>query len=196
MNTIYNVDVLNHCGTVNIDTQRIQLRSFCHTDNDDMLRYWISDPEIQSLISEPVYSTKQEVAVLLTKYIESYDKLDYYRWAIVLKETNECIGQIAFFLIDNKNHFGEIEYCIGKKFQRKGFATECTQALIDFGFEKIQLNKIQICHKANNLPSKRVIEKCGFKYEGTLRDFFYIYGKYVDRLYYSILRKEYKNAMR
>ena len=109
MNTIYNVDVLNHCGTVNIDTQRIQLRSFCHTDNDDMLRYWISDPEIQSLISEPVYSTKQEVAVLLTKYIESYDKLDYYRWAIVLKETNECIGQIAFFLIDNKNHFGEIE---------------------------------------------------------------------------------------
>lgn len=196
VNTINHLNVLNHHGTINIKTQRIQLRRFNHSDSDNMLKNWISDPEIQSLISEPVYSTKQEVAELLKKYIESYDKSDFYRWAIVLKETNECIGQIAFFLIDNKNHFGEIEYCIGKKFQRKGFATECTQALIDFGFEQIQLNKIQICHKANNTPSKRVIEKCGFVYEGTLRDFFYMNGKYVDRLYYSILKNEYKNAMR
>ena len=193
INTIGGLNVLTHYGTITIDTQRIHLRRFCYSDSDDMLKNWVSDPEIQSLLSEPVYSTKQEVAELLKKYIESYDKPDYYRWAIVLKETNECIGQIAFFLIDNKNHFGEIEYCIGKEFQRKGLATECTEALIDFGFEKIQLNKIQICHKANNTPSKRVIEKCGFKYEGTLRDFFYMDGKYIDRLYSSILREEYKS---
>lgn len=51
---------------------------------------------------------------------------------------------------------------------------------------------VQICHKANNIKSKRVIEKCGCKYEGTLRDFFYVESenKYVDRLYYSILRSE------
>lgn len=183
---------LKHQGTISIQTQRTLLKRFNHQHGGDMLKNWISDPEIQSLLSEPVYSTKQEVAELLTSYIESYCKSDYYRWAIILKETNICVGQIAFFLIDNKNHFGEIEYCIGKEFQGKGLATECTKALIDFGFNEIKLNKIQICHKANNIPSKRVIEKCGFTYEGTLRDFFYMDGKYVDRLYYSILKKEHK----
>ncbi len=57
----------------------------------------------------------------------------------------------------------------------------------------MDLHKVQISHKALNEKSKRVIEKCGLKYEGTLRDFFYVESenKYIDRLYYSILREEY-----
>lgn len=130
-----------------------------------------------------------------TKYIGSYEKEDYYRWAIIDKESDECIGQIAFFLVDNKNHFAEIEYCIGSVFQCKGFATEATKAtkaVIAYGFENINLHKVQICTKNINIPSKRVIEKCGFTYEGTLRDYFFMDERYVERLYFSILRNEYK----
>jgi len=43
------------------------------------------------------------------------------------------------------------------------------------------------------MPSKRVIEKCGFTFEGALRDYFYFEGNYIDRLYYSILRSEFEN---
>jgi ribosomal-protein-alanine N-acetyltransferase len=156
-----------------------------------MLRYWVSDAAIQSMYSEPVYSTKQEVKGLLDKYIDAYKKDDYYRWAIIFRDTNECIGQIAYFLVDSKNHFAEIEYCIGSNFQQKGIATEATKAIIKYGFEKINLHKVQVCHKSINIPSKKVIEKCGFVYEGTLRDFFYMDDRYVDRLYYSILRDEF-----
>lgn len=74
------------------------------------------------------------------------------------------IGQIAYFLVDNKNHFAEIEYCIGSAFQCKAFATEATKAVIAYGFENINLHKVQICTKTINMPSKRVIEKCGFTY--------------------------------
>lgn len=183
--------MITHVGTGKIETERLILRKFKYTDDENMLKYWISDPEIQSLYSEPVYSTKQEVKELLDKYISSYERNDYYRWAIILKETDECIGQIAYFLVDNKNHFAEIEYCIGSLFQRKGFATEATKAVIQYGFYKMNLHKVQICHKSINIPSRKVIEKCGFVYEGTLRDFFYHEGKYVDRLYYSILKDEY-----
>ena len=152
----------------------------------------IADERIQSLYSEPVYSTKEKVHELLEKYISSYAKDDYYRWAIILKESNECIGQIAYFLVDDKNYFAEIEYCIGSQFQCKGYATEATKAVIKYGFESINLHKVQICTKTINLPSKRVIEKCGFVYEGTLRDYFYMDGEYVGRLYFSMLRDEYK----
>ena len=93
--------------------------------------------------------------------------------------------------VDNKNHFAEIEYCIGSDFQCKGYATEATKIIIAFGFNKMNLHKVQICTKTINAPSKRVIEKCGFVYEGTLRDYFYMKGEYVGRLYFSILRSEY-----
>jgi ribosomal-protein-alanine N-acetyltransferase len=94
-------------------------------------------------------------------------------------------------LVDNNNHFAEIEYCIGSLFQRKGLATEATKAVIQFGFNKMNLHKVQISHNSINLPSRKVIEKCGLVYEGTLRHFFYQDGKYIDRLYYSILRDEF-----
>ena len=183
--------MLAHVGTAQIETERLILRKFEYTDDENMLKYWISDPEVQSLYSEPVYSTKEEVKELLEKYISSYDKSDYYRWAVILKETNECIGQISYFLVDNNNNFAEIEYCIGSLFQRKGFATEATKAIIKYGFDKMNLHKVQICHKSINMSSRKVIEKCGFVYEGTLRDFFYENGEYIDRLYYSILKDEF-----
>ncbi|MBU3200146.1 GNAT family N-acetyltransferase [Clostridium estertheticum] len=180
--------MLTHIGTMQIKTERLLLRKFEYTDDKNMLKHWVSDPEIQLMYSEPVYTTMKEVKELLNKYISAYEKNDCYRWAIVLKETGECIGQIAYFLVDSNNHFAEIEYCIGSCFQRKGFATEATKSVIQYGFDKINLHKVQICHKSINIPSRNVIEKCGFVYEGTLRDFFYMDGQYVDRLYYSILK--------
>lgn len=183
--------MLTHIGTVTIETERLILRRFNYADDDAMLKYWIADEKVQSMYAEPVYTTKEEVKGLLNKYIGSYEKEDFYRWAIILKETGECIGQIAYFLVDSKNHFAEIEYCIGSVFQCRGYATEATKAVIRFGFEKMNLHKVQISTKEINVASKRVIEKCGFTYEGTLRDYFFMNGKYVGRLYYSILKEGY-----
>ena len=184
--------MLTHNGTDTITTDRLILRRFEYSDDDSMLRNWIADEKIQSMYSEPVYSTKEEVKELLDKYIGSYERPDYYRWAVIEKASGECIGQIAYFLVDSKNHFAEIEYCIGAEFQCRGYATEATKVVIAFGFDRINLHKVQICTKTINKPSRRVIEKCGFTYEGTLRDYFFMNGEYVGRHYFSILREEYE----
>ena len=136
--------MLTHIGTDTIETERLILRKFKISDDEAMLKYWIADEKIQSLYSEPVYTTK-------------------------------------------------IEYCIGSDFQCKGYATEATKAVIQYGFDKINLHKVQICTKTINKPSKRVIEKCGFTYEGTLRDYFYMDGEYVGRLYFSMLKSEFES---
>lgn len=184
--------MLTHIGTQTIETDRLILRRFEYSDSEAMLRNRIADKKIQSMYSEPVYTTKEEVNELLKKYIVSYENKDYYRWAVTLKSSEECIGQIAYFLVDSKNHFAEIEYCIGSEFQRKGYATEAAKAVISYGFDRINLHKVQICTKTINSASKRVIEKCGFTYEGTLRDYFYMNGEYVGRLYFSMLRQEFE----
>lgn len=182
---------MRHCGTQDIETDRLVLRQFHKCDEFSVWKNWASDPEVQSLYSEPVYTTLEEVQVLLEKYINAYENDGYYRWAIINKSSSECIGQIAIFSTSSVNHSGEIEYCIGREFQNTGYATEATIAVISYGFTQVGLHRIQICHKENNTPSKRVIEKCGLKFEGVLRDYFYMNGSYVNRHYYSILSSEF-----
>ena len=183
--------MLIHCGTQTVDLERLTLRPFRYADDNDMLAYWVSDSQVQSLYLEPTYTNKEEVKELLEKYISSYKRPDYYRWAIVEKKSNTCIGQVAIFLVDDKNHFCEIEYALGRAFHRKGYATEAVKAVLNLSFCKVNFHKVQVSHMDGNIASQGVIKKCGFTYEGTLRDFFFIDGKYVNRLYYSILKDEY-----
>lgn len=182
--------MMTHAGTRTVETERLLLRKFAYSDDESMLRNWAADEKVQSMYAEPTYATKEEVRGLLDKYIGGYKNPNYYRWGIFERGCQECIGQIAYFLIDEKNHFGEIEYCIGEAFQRKGYATEATKAVIAYGFERLGLHKVQISHMSNNIPSRRVIEKCGFCYEGKQRDYFFMNDQYVDRLFYSILEDE------
>ena len=184
---------MHHCGTLTIDTPRLLLRRFEAGDLRDMLGNWASDPAVQTEYGEPVYSTAQEAEGLLNRYIGGYSSDSFYRWAVIDRECGECIGQIAYFLVDSKNHFAEIEYCIGSQFQRRGYATEAAKAVIAYGFDRMNLHKVQICCKTINAPSRKVIEKCGLTFEGTLRDYFCMDGQYVGRHYFSILRDEYEN---
>ncbi len=185
--------MLTHVGTKTINTDRLILRRFEYSDIDSMLRNWIADEKTQYDYGEPYYPAAEDVRNLFdTKYIVSYSREDYYRWAVIEKISGECIGQIAFFKVDSDNRQGEIEYVIGPDFQGKGYATEMTKAVIRFGFEKIGFHRIEIDCRTENEASQRVIEKCGLTYEGTFRDFFWRKDHYEGRRVYSVLKNEYE----
>ena len=185
--------MLNVSTTNEINTERLLLRRFVPSDASSVHRNWASDPDVQLNYGEPVYKTKARVSKLLDGYIKKYEKPFYFRWAIIEKASGECIGQIAYFLVDTGNEFAEIEYCIGTAFQGKGYATEACKAVIRYGFEQINLHKVQICCRTKNPKSRRVIEKCGLTYEGTLRDYFKMSeGVFEGRMYYSVLRDEFR----
>lgn len=179
---------IDPCGTLEIETERLILRQFKYEDAESMRKNWAGLDEVQSKYGEPSYKTPEAVKGLLDEYIGAYKNGFKFRWAVIEKESGECIGQVAYFLVDTHNNFGEIEYCIGTAFQGKGYATEATKAVIEYGFDKIHFHKVQICVRPSNISSKRVIEKCDFEYEGTLRDYFLIDGEYEGRMYYSIIK--------
>ncbi len=183
--------MMQSVGTQKIRTAHLLLRPFQPEDVDAVYENWAADPAVQKNYGEPVYPTREAVQTLLETYIGRYASPDVYRWAIVLPEPGVCIGQIAFYLVDVRNRFAEIEYCIGQAFQGRGFATEATKAILKYGFAQIGLHKIQISHRSNNLASRRVIAKCGFHPDGVHRDALYLDGAYYDRVYYSLLESEY-----
>ena len=87
---------MKHIGTQQFETERLICRKFNSNDYENMFENWAANPNIQLEYGEPVYDTIQKVQELLKKYIDSYSNMDYYRWAIVEKASNQNIGQIAF----------------------------------------------------------------------------------------------------
>ncbi|GGL60914.1 GNAT family N-acetyltransferase [Sporolactobacillus putidus] len=180
-------------GTQTIETDRLLLRRFTLNDANDMLKNWINDEEVQLNYGEPVYENIDSVTELLNHWIAAYCNDEYYRWAIILRENNENIGQIAFCDIDLNHNYADVEYCIGRSYQRKGYASEALSALIKFTFEKTGLNRLQAFHRGRNMSSGKVLQKSMMNYEGTLRQSFFYKdeNEYDDRVYYGILKDDY-----
>lgn len=96
---------------------------------------------------------------------------------------------------DNKRDNEKVKmlgYVLDEKFWGKGLVAEATKEVIRFAFEKLELDLISVYHYPFNDRSKRVIEKCGFKYEGTFRLSSTIYdGRVFDDVCYSLTREDY-----
>lgn len=187
--------MLNHTGTKIIETERLILRQFREEDATDMFSNWASDDEVTKYLSWPTHSNVEVSKQLLKMWIDEYSSQENYNWAIELKETKNVVGSISLMNIDNNIENCEIGYCIGSSFWNKGITTEAFSAIINFAFKEVGFERITGRHHVDNPASGRVMEKCGLKYEGTLRK---IHrgntGLLVDCKYYSILKEEYKGV--
>lgn len=162
---------MKHIGTRTFETARLICRRFIPEDYADMLENWASNPHIQFEYGEPVYTTVPHVKALLAKYIDGYQKPDFYRWAIVEKASMENIGQIAFCRVYSDCQTAEIEYCIGEPFWGKGYAGEALTGLIDFTFRKTDFLKLEAYHRSENIKSGKVLKKSAMHITDTVERF-------------------------
>lgn len=162
---------MQHLGTKAFETNRLICRPFIAEDYEDMYRNWIANPNIQYEYGEPVYTDVPQVKGLLAKYISSYQKPNYYRWAIIEKSSNENIGQIAFCRVYSDCQTAEIEYCIGEPFWGNGYAGEALAGLIDFTFRNTDFLKLEAYHRSENIKSGRVLEKSAMYITDTVERF-------------------------
>lgn len=117
-------------------------------------------------------------------------------WSIRHKDNNIIIGHISLFqdTIREKVNSMEIGYNLDEAEWGKGYMTEAVKAVIDYGFKTHELDVIAIRTSPTNTRSARVIEKCGFTYEGTLRKVYKIYdGSLRDSRIFSLLREEWES---
>lgn len=182
--------MLNHKGTVEIDTERLILKRLNICDAQEMFDNWASSEKIAGYMSWDAYKTVDEVRKNLTEWQEEYKKNDTYYWGVWLKDEKCLIGTVYLLSEGEIALVGSLSYCIGERWQNKGYASEAVEKVIDFAIDEVGFNRIEAYHAKSNPQSGRVMEKCGMQYEGVLRKRCYTKNGFEDCVYYSVLAGE------
>ncbi len=114
-------------------------------------------------------------------------------WFITMKGEDRVIGDCTLWNLDIPSSCGELGYALDSSYWGRGIASEAISAIIEFGFGKMQLNRIEACPFSSNEPSMSLLQKHGFKLEGNLRQRVFFHGKYYDQLYYGLLKPEWES---
>ncbi len=181
---------MRHLGTQTIETSRLILRRFEATDAEAMFHNWASDPEVTKYLTWPAHGSVDVTNWVLNDWISHYGEDTFYQWAIVPKNLGQPIGSISVVNWNDAVEMVHIGYCIGKAWWHQGIMTETLQAVLDFFFAEVGVNRVETRHDPNNPNSGAVMRKCGMKYEGTLRQSDRNNQGICDAAWYSILKED------
>ena len=180
-----------HKGTQTLETDRLILRRYRVEDADDMFRNWAQSEAVTRYLTWQPYKSVDEARCYLQWIIDGYAD-NKYNWMIELKESLEAIGAIDVISIREDIACCEIGYCLGERFWGSGYMPEAFKAVIRFLFEEVGMNRIQATHDLNNPKSGRVMEKCGLRYEGTMRQGSRNNQGLCDSVMRAILKEDYQ----
>jgi ribosomal-protein-alanine N-acetyltransferase len=112
------------------------------------------------------------------------------RWGIALKGTSTIIGTIGFNNFTAK-HQANIGYDLQSAYWNRGYMTEALRIIIDFGFNELDVNRIEAEVMQGNVISEKLLEKLNFRRDGVLRQWMLWNEQYYDMTMYSLLRTDY-----
>lgn len=172
---------------LSIDSDRLCLRRYEPADDADLYRAArASIAEVYPFLvwCHPGYSLAESRGWLKTIKSE-WDKGLSYAFAIRDRRTDEFLGGCGLNRID-ENPMMNLGYWIKTPAAGRGIATEATRALAQFGFDYLGLIRIEIVMSVRNHASRRVAEKAGGHFEGTLLSRLFLHGEAHDARLYSL----------
>ena len=173
-----------------LTTERLNLTMFSLSDAKDLFDY-AKNPNVGPHAGWAPHKSIDESKKIIKEIF-----FPAQSWAIRLKSNNKVIGSIG--LEEDRFRPGgnsrEMGYSLAEEHWHKGIMTEAASEVLRFAFEEMMLDQVGICTSKVNQRSQRVIEKCGFKYEGTIRRAYKIYdGSMRDSMVFSILKCEWES---
>lgn len=144
-----------------LKTERLILRKIENTDSKTLL-FLRSDKIINQFIKRQKTETEEEVLEFIEKINKGINNNEWLYWSISLKTNEKMIGTICLWNFSKNRKVAEVGYELIPKFQKKGIASEALNHVINFGFSKLNLDKIEASTHKKNESSQSLLEKNKF----------------------------------
>jgi len=177
-----------------LETERLILRKLEYSDKSDIFEY-AKNPEVAKYVMWEHHQEEIDTIAFLNVIYDAYNKNEPSSWGIKLKENSKIIGTIGFVKWDKVSKIGEIGYALSQEYWGKGIITEAVKEIVKLGFNKMELQKITAHCIAENLGSKKVLLKSGFKFDGFFPKQATVKGKLVDIKWFSISAVDYNKKL-
>jgi ribosomal-protein-alanine N-acetyltransferase len=156
-------------------TDRLRLRMISGMDASTIFRLY-GDLSVMKQRGEPVFSAIKQAEQLIFYWRKLFAEENGLRWGITEKQNGKLIGTVGFKKILHQHFRTDIGYELDPEFWNKGIMTEAVSAVVNFGFEKMNLHSIEANITPDHLASKRVLEKLGFVQEAHFRENYFYEG--------------------
>lgn len=157
-----------------LPVEGLGLRPLEHADAEAWYEY-LAMPHV---VRETSWNLKsvEDLKILIAWY-NSEDPSSAIRFAISLLANRQLVGTIGFHTISLPNRTAELAYDIHPNYWRRGIGSACCSAVASWGFSERAYVRVQAVALVTNFPSVRLLEKCGFTREGTLRSYRMVRGE-------------------
>ncbi len=176
-------------------TKRLKLRRIQLGDVPSLLKYANNKKISDQILNIPFPYQEEDAIYRLNFILQGFKNKERYVFALTLKDNNELIGEIGLHL-DKANNSAQFGYWVAETFWGKGIATEATAAILKFGFEKLNLNKIYATHYPDNKASGKVMLNNKMIKEAELKDHYRINNGYRSVIQYRLTKQEYEKQNR
>jgi [ribosomal protein S5]-alanine N-acetyltransferase len=171
-----------------LQTERLILRKITLDDLDDMYSYCSND-EVSKFVTWDTHKRVTDTKDYVEFVLDQYTNKKIAPWGIEYKENGKLVGTIDFVTWEPNHKTAEIGYVISQDYWGEGITTEAAKELIKFGFETMDLVRIQARCFEENIGSERVMKKAGMSFEGILRKAMYVKGNHQNLKIYSIIKE-------
>ncbi len=173
---------------------RIRLRAVEKEDIDKFMQ-WVNDPEVTGNLQFVFPMSRVQEEQWVERAASGDDPTD--RVFIIEKLDGSYLGNLGLHDIDRRVGKAVVGIVIGEKDEwGKGYGTEALRTILQFSFDTLNLQKVDLTVLADNERAQRAYEKCGFEVVGRLPRHEYRDGKYVDVLVMSVLRENFEALCR
>ncbi|MCP4357873.1 MAG: GNAT family N-acetyltransferase [Chloroflexi bacterium] len=173
-----------------LGTSRLVLRPIRPSDAQAVYDIF-SNTAVTRYYDQPTYTEMSQAERLISRMRQRFAERRTIRWAIARQTDDWLLGTCGYN--DWKRHFNcaGVGYELGQAFWRQGIMTEVLTAVLQFGFNQMQLNRVEAYVMRGNTPSMNLLQRLNFQEEGVLREYGYWGRTYHDLHLFALLKRDF-----
>lgn len=173
-------------NNLQLTTERLHLRPLRMSDAPALFGIF-SDARIMTYWSTPPWTTMETATNLVERDLKALPAGEYLSFGIVRSADQQLLGTCSLFRFVEQCRRAEIGYGLAYDAWGNGYMHEALTALVNYGFDALNLNRIEADIDPRNTASARSLERLGFQREGFLRERWFVDGVVSDSALYGLL---------